>query len=49
MGKLSKAQGRKRLKEIVGKAKALFLNGFISTKDLDNIERIAKTRSNQLK
>lgn len=47
--KLTKAQGRRRLKEIVGKAKALFLNGYISTKDLENIERIAKTRTNQLK
>ena len=49
MGKLTKAQGRRRLKEIVGKAKALFLNGYISTKDVENIERIAKTRTNQLK
>ena len=49
MGKLTKAQGRRRLKEIVGKAKALFLNGYISTKDLEVIERIAKTRTNQLK
>ena len=49
MAKLTKAQGRRRLKEIVGKAKALFLNGYISTKDLENIERIAKTRTNQLK
>lgn len=49
MAKLTKAQGRRRLKEIVGKAKALFLNGYISTKDLDAIERIAKTRTNQLK
>ncbi len=49
MAKMSKAAGRKRLKEMVGKAKNLFLNGYISTKDLDAIERIAKTRTNQLK
>jgi hypothetical protein len=49
MAKLTKAAGRKRLKEMVGKAKMLFLNGYISTKDLDSIERIAKTRTNQLK
>ncbi len=49
MAKLTKAAGRKRLKEMVGKAKNLFLNGYISTKDLEAVERIAKTRTNQLK
>ena len=49
MPKMTKAAGKKRLKEMVGKAKNLFLNGYISTKDLDAIERIAKTRTNQLK
>tara|TARA_B100001250_G_C19812554_1_gene796457 strand:+ start:1203 stop:1361 length:159 start_codon:yes stop_codon:yes gene_type:complete len=49
MAKMTKAQGRRRLKEIVGKAKALFLNGYISTKDLETFERIAKMRTNQLK
>lgn len=49
MTKMTKAAGKKRLKEMVGKAKNLFLNGYISTKDLESIERIAKTRTNQLK
>ena len=49
MAKLTKAAGKKRLKEMVGKAKNLFLNGYISTKDLEAVERIAKTRTNQLK
>ena len=49
MAKMTKAAGRKRLKEMVGKAKNLFLNGYISTKDLEAIERIAKVRPNQLK
>ena len=49
MAKMTKAAGKKRLKEMVGKAKNLFLNGYISTKDLDSIERICKTRTNQLK
>ena len=49
MPKMTKAAGKKRLKEMVGKAKNLFLNGYISTKDLEAIERIAKTRTNQLK
>ena len=49
MAKMTKAAGKKRLKEMVGKAKNLFLNGYISTKDLEAIERIAKTRTNQMK
>jgi hypothetical protein len=49
MAKMTKAQGRKRLKEMVGKAKNLFLAGYISTKDLEAVERIAKLRTNQLK
>ena len=49
MAKLTTAAGKKRLKEMVGKAKNLFLNGYISTKDLEAVERIAKTRTNQLK
>ena len=49
MAKMTKAAGRKRLKEMVGKAKNLFLNGYISTKDLEAIERIAKVRTNQIK
>ena len=49
MPKMTKAAGKKRLKEMVGKVKNLFLNGYISTKDLEAVERIAKTRTNQLK
>lgn len=47
--KMTKAQGRRRLAEIQSKAKKLFLKGYISTKDLEAIERIAKTRAKQLK
>ena len=49
MAKMTKAQGRRRLAEILSKAKKLYLKGYISTKDLDAIERISKTRSKQLK
>jgi len=49
MAKMTKAAGRRRMGEIHSKAKKLFLRGFISTKDLDSIERIMKTRSKQLK
>jgi len=47
--KMTKAQGRRRLAEIHSKAKKLFLKGYISTKDLDAIERIVKTRAKHLK
>jgi len=47
--KLTKAKGRKRLSEIVSKARRLYMAGYISMKDMDSIERIAKTRTNQLK
>lgn len=49
MPKLTKAAGRRRLLEILGKSKKLFIRGFISTKDLDVIERICKMRTSQLK
>ena len=49
MAKMPKAAGRRRMGEIHSKAKKLFLRGFISTKDLDAIERIMKTRAKQLK
>ena len=49
MAKMTKAAGRRRMSEIHSKAKKLFLRGFISTKDLDSIERIMKTRAKQLK
>jgi len=47
--KMSKAQGRKRLAEMSAKAKKLFMVGYISTKELESIERIVKLRSGQLK
>jgi hypothetical protein len=49
MAKMTKAAGRRRMGEIHSKAKKLFLRGFISTKDLDAIERIMKSRAKQLK
>jgi len=49
MAKMTKAAGRRRLAEILSKSKRLYLRGFISTKDLDSIERISKSRSKQLK
>jgi len=34
--------------EILSKSKKLYLRGYISTKDLDAIERIVKTRSKKI-
>jgi len=34
--------------EILSKAKKLYMRGYISTKDLDAIERIVKTRSKKI-
>jgi hypothetical protein len=48
MGKMTKAAGRRRMAEILSKSKKLYMRGFISTKDLDAIERIVKTRSNKI-
>ena len=47
--KLTKAQGRRRLREIEGKMLALFSSGYVSMKDVENVRRIIKTRTNQLK
>ena len=47
MPRMTKAQGRRRLAEIMSKAKKLYLRDFISTKDLAAIERIVKLRSKQ--
>jgi hypothetical protein len=47
MPRMTKAAGRRRMAEILSKAKRLYLRGFISTKDLDAIERIVKMRSKQ--
>ena len=49
MAKMTKAAGRRRMAEILSKAKKLYMRDFISTKDLDSIERICKMRSKQLK
>ena len=46
--KMTKAQGRRRLAEILSKSKKLYMRGYISTKDLDAIERIVKTRSKKI-
>lgn len=48
MPKLTKAQAKRRLKEIKSKAMKLFENDYISMKDLDVIAKIMKTRSKQL-
>ena len=49
MPRMTKAAGRRRMSEILSKAKKLYMRDFISTKDLDSIERICKMRSKQLK
>jgi len=49
MPRMTKAAGRRRLAEILSKSKKLYLRDFISTKDLDSIERICKMRAKQLK
>jgi len=49
MPKMTKAQGRRRLKEIDGKMLKLFGAGYVSMKDVENVKRIVKTRTNQLK
>ena len=47
--KMTKAAGRRRLAEIVSKAKKLYMVGYISMKDMDAIQRIADMRIKQLK
>jgi hypothetical protein len=49
MPRMTKAQGRKRLKEISSKSKKLFLVGYISAADLGKIEAIVSMRSRKLK
>ena len=49
MAKLTKAGGRRRLSEIEGKMKNLYMAGFVSIKDMEAVQRIVKTRSNALK
>ena len=47
--KMTKAQGRRRLVEMESKAFRLLGAGYISLKDFEAVQRIVKTRSNQLK
>jgi hypothetical protein len=49
MAKMTKAQGRRRLVEMESKAFRLLGAGYISLKDFEAVQRIVKTRSNQLK
>lgn len=49
MPKMTKAQGKRRLGEIRSKAFKLYEAGYVSLKDMDAIDRIVKTRKNQLK
>lgn len=49
MPKMTKAQGKRRLEEIRSKAFKLYEAGYVSLKDMDNIDRIVKMRKNQLK
>ena len=48
MAKMTKAAGRRRMAEILSKSKKLYMRGFISTRDLDAMERIVKTRSKKI-
>jgi len=47
--KMTKAAGRRRLKEISSKSFKLLGEGYISMKDYESIMRICKSRANQLK
>jgi len=49
MPRMTKAAGRRRLDEILSKAKKLYMRDFISTKDLDAFYRICNMRKKQLK
>ena len=49
MAKMTKAAGRRRLREILSKAKKLYMENYISMKDMDAIQRIADMRMKQLK
>ncbi len=49
MSKMTKAAGRRRLKEIDSKMLKLFAAGYVSMKDVEAVKRIVKMRSNQLK
>jgi len=46
---LTKAAGRRRLAEIKAKMFKLYESGYVSLKDVDNVSKIVKMRSGQLK
>lgn len=46
---MTKAQARRRLFEMEAKAFRLLGAGYISLKDFEAVQKIVKTRSNQLK
>ena len=48
-GAMNRTQAKRRLAEIEGKAIKLWVSNHISTKDMEAIKRIVKTRTNQLK
>jgi hypothetical protein len=47
--KITKAAGRRRLAEIKAKMFKLYESGYVSLKDVDNVSKIVKMRSSQLK
>jgi len=47
MGKMTKTQAKRRLKEIDGKAFKLYEGDFISMKDMESIRKIVRYRSKQ--
>ena len=47
--KMTKAAGRRRLKEIESKMFRLYESGYVSLKDVEAVKKIAKLRSGQLK
>ena len=49
MAKMTKAQGRRRLKEIEAKMARLYLHDYVSMKDFEAVKRMVKTRTNKLK
>ena len=44
---MTKAQAKRRMKEMESKASRLFVNGYISIKDFEAVQRIVKLRSKQ--
>ena len=46
-GSVEKAQGKRSMKEMESKAQRLFVNGYISIKDFEAVQRIVKLRIKQ--